>query len=126
MVYVSTTAEVSEGGVRALRDITVLDILQEVKFKGLLAPALFGFGSRDRRHLKGVLVLDGGVHTLFEPGEVLLREWAGQAEVIVEASVDGRPDAEFRLGHELKHGLSENVGGRMPHAGQTLSLWERG
>ena len=70
--------------------------------------------------MKGVLALDGGAHALFEPGEILLREWAGQAEVIVEARVDGRPDPEFSLGHELKHGLGENVGGRMPHAGQAL------
>ena len=126
MVHVSTTAEVGEGSVRALRDVAVLDVLEEVKFEGLLTPALFGFGSRDRRHLKGVLALDGGAHALFKPGEILLCEWTGQAEIIVEASVDGRPDAEFRLGHELKHGLSEHVGGRMPHASQALSLWEHG
>src|SRR5215471_5946244 len=94
MVYVSTTAEVSEVGVRALGDVVVLNVLQEVEFEGLLAPALFGFGARDRRHLKGVLALDGGVHTLFEPGEILLRERAGQAEIIIKARVDGRPDAE--------------------------------
>ncbi len=40
MVHVSTTAEVSEVGVRALRDVAVLDVLEEVEFEGLLAPAL--------------------------------------------------------------------------------------
>src|SRR5438874_9918687 len=85
MVHVSTTAEVGKIGVRALRDVAILDVLQEVEFEGLLAPALFGFAARDRRHLKGMLARDGGAHTLFEPGEILLREWAGQAEVIVEA-----------------------------------------
>jgi hypothetical protein len=75
--------------------------------------------------LKGVLALDGGAHALFEPGEILLCEWTGQAEVIVEASVDGRPDPEFSLGHEFQHGLGENVGGGMPHTGQALGLWER-
>src|SRR5262245_50879491 len=120
MVHVSTTAEVGEGSVRTLRDVTVLDVLQEVEFEGLLTPAFFGFGSRDRRHLKGVLALDGGAHTLFEPSEILLREWAGQAEVIVEARVDGRSNPEFSLGHELEHGLGKNVGGGMPHTGQTL------
>src|SRR5215475_1221388 len=77
MVHVTTTAEVREGGVRALGDIAVLNVLEEVEFERLLTPTLFGFGARDRRHLKGVLALDGGAHTLFEPGEILLRERAG-------------------------------------------------
>jgi hypothetical protein len=126
MVYVSTTAEISKVGVRALRDVTVFDVLQEVEFEGLLPPALCGFGTRNRRHVKGVLALDGSTHALFKPGEILLCEWAGQAKVIVEASVNGRPNAEFSLGHELKHGFGKYVGGRMPHAGQALSLGEQG
>src|SRR6266567_8678294 len=122
MVHVSTTAEVSEVSVRALGDVAVLDVLEEIEFEGLLTPTLFGYGTRNRRHLKGVLAFDGGAHALFEPGEILLREWAGQAEIIVEARVDGRPDPEFSLGHKLKHGLGEHVGGGMPHAGQALGL----
>src|SRR5438445_2921011 len=122
MVHVSAAAEVSEVSVRALRDVTVLNVLEEVEFERLHMPTLFGFGTRNRRHLKGVLAFDGGAHALFEPGEILLREWAGQAEIIIEARVDGRPDPEFSLGHELKHGLGEHVGSRMPHAGQALGL----
>src|SRR5262245_54290976 len=95
VVHVPTSAEVREVGVRALRDVAVLDVLQEVEFEGLPPPALFGFGTRNCRHLKGVLALDGGAHALFEPGEILLREWAGQAEVIVEARVNRRPDAKL-------------------------------
>ena len=38
VVHVPTTAEVSEGGVRALGDVAVLDVLEEVEFEGLLAP----------------------------------------------------------------------------------------
>src|SRR5262245_39635159 len=49
MVHVSATAEISEGGVRALGDIAILNVLEEVKFERLLTPTLFGFGSRDRR-----------------------------------------------------------------------------
>src|SRR5215510_9297182 len=70
LVHVSTTAEISEVGVRALGDVAVLNVLKEVEFEGLLTPAFFGFGSRDCRHLKGVLALDGGAHALFEPGEI--------------------------------------------------------
>ena len=36
MVHVSTTAEIGEVSVRALRDVAVLDVLQEVKFEGCL------------------------------------------------------------------------------------------
>src|SRR5262249_28419399 len=111
MVHVSTTTEVSEVSVRALGDVAVLDVLEEVEFERLPTPALFGFGTRNRRHVKGVLALDRGAHALFEPGEILLRERAGQAEVIVEARIDGWPDPELSLGHELEHGLGKNVGG---------------
>src|SRR4029453_17226897 len=71
MVHVSTTTEVSEGRVRALGEVAVLDVLEEVEFERLLTPAFFGFGTRNRRHVKGVLAFDGGTHTLFEPGEIL-------------------------------------------------------
>ncbi len=47
---------------------------------------------------------------------------AGQAEVVVEAGVDGRPDAQFGFGHELDHRLGEDVGGRVAHARQALGL----
>jgi hypothetical protein len=125
MVHVSTTTEISEGSVRALRDVAVLDVLQEVEFEGLLAPTLFSFSTRDCRHLKGVLTLDGGAHALLKPGEILLCQWAGQAEVIVKARVDGRPNAKLSLGHELKHSFGEHMGGRMPHARQPLGLGEQ-
>src|SRR5262249_18042657 len=90
MVHLPATAEVREVSMRALGDVAVLDVLEEVEFERLLTPALFGFGTRNRCHLKGVLAFDGGTHTLFEPGEILLHERAGQAEVIVEARIDGR------------------------------------
>ena len=90
-----------------------------------MAPTVFGFGARNRRHLEGVLACDGGAHARLEPGEVVLRERAGQAEVIVEAGLDGRPNPKLGLGHELEHRLGQNVSGRMAHTGQALLLRER-
>ena len=55
MVHMSTTAEVGEFGVRALRDVTVLDVLQKVEFEGLLTPTLFSWSTRDRCHFQAVI-----------------------------------------------------------------------
>src|SRR5713226_4566358 len=52
VVHVPTTAEVREGGMRTLGDVAVLDVLEEVELEGLGAPAVFGFGTRNRRHLE--------------------------------------------------------------------------
>src|SRR5262249_27530642 len=124
IIHVPTAAEVREGSVRALGDVAVLDVLQQIELEGLVMPALFGFATRNRRHLKGMVARDGRAHTVLEPGEILLRQRAGQAEVIVEASLDGWPNTELRLGHELEHGLGEDVSRRMTHAGQTLLFRE--
>src|SRR5262249_3774833 len=88
MIHMPTAAQVREGSVRALGDVVVLDVLQQIELEGLVMPALFGFGTRNGRHLKGMVARDGRAHTLLEPGEILLRQRAGQAEVIVEASLD--------------------------------------
>jgi hypothetical protein len=45
-----------------------------------------------------------------------------QAEVVVEARIDRRPNAELGLGHEVEHSLGEDVGRRMTHAGKALFL----
>jgi len=49
---------------------------------------------------------------------------SGQAEVVVKAGIDRRPDTELGIGHELEHGLGEDVGRRMTHAGQAFLLRE--
>src|SRR5437762_672146 len=51
-IHVPTAAEVRKGGVCALGDVAILDVLEEVELEGLVVPALCGFGTRNRRHLE--------------------------------------------------------------------------
>jgi len=60
-------------------------------------------GRDDLRHL----VLDGG--------EVLGRERARHLDVVVEAVLDRRPDAEVRVGEQLLDGGGHHVRSRVTH-----------
>ena len=57
---------------------------------------------------------DDLLHLLLERGEVLGGEGPLGVEVVVEAVLDRRADAEPRAGEQLLHGLGEHVGGRVP------------
>ena len=57
--------------------------------------------------------LDDGDHSLLEVREVLGRERNLDAEVVVEAVLDGRADAELGLGEGVLHCLRQHVRGRM-------------
>ena len=48
-------------------------------------------------------------------GQVVGRQRAGQLEVVVEAVVDDRPDAELRAGEQVEHRLGQDVRGRVAH-----------
>ena len=52
--------------------------------------------------------------------EVRGRQRARQVEVVVEAVLDGRTDAELRLGEELEDGRSHHVRGAVPHGRQAV------
>ena len=57
---------------------------------------------------------DDLLHLLLERLQVLGREGPLGVEVVVEAVLDRRPDAEPGAGEELLHGLGEHVRGRVP------------
>ena len=60
-------------------------------------------GSDRRRHPR----LDGG--------KVVRGQRSRQLEVVVEAALDGRPDAELRAGEQVHHGLGHDVRRRVAH-----------
>ena len=58
---------------------------------------------------------DAGRHPRLDRREVFGRQRAGQVEVVVEAVVDGRADAQLRAREELEHGLGHDVRGGVAH-----------
>ena len=54
-------------------------------------------------------------HPRLDRGEVVGLERPVELEVVVEAVLDGRPDAELGPGEEVEDGLGHDVGGRVAH-----------
>ena len=58
---------------------------------------------------------DGRAHPLLDRGQVLGDERARQVEVVVEAVLDRRADAQLRAGEQVEHRLGHDVRGRVAH-----------
>ena len=52
-------------------------------------------------------------HLLLDLFQIFRRERRGAVEIVIKAVLDGRPDAELRLGKQFEHGRSQQVRGRM-------------
>ena len=111
-VDVRTAAEVDEVAVLVCRDrrrrlaplarcaAQVVDDLDLVGLAGSLeegAPS-----SAPTRSLEGVVGGDGGGHARLDGAEVLRGQGPRQLEVVVEAALDGRTDAEARARKEVQ------------------------
>jgi hypothetical protein len=123
---VPAAAEILEGPVTVEADGRSLGLVEVVDNLDLewLAPRLqLGDGIGARQVLR---MLEGKVgsllllHLRLDLLEVGRRERAGQVEVVVEAVLDGRTDAELRRGEQFQNGRGHHVGGRMPHGGQVV------
>ena len=60
-------------------------------------------------------LLDDLAHALLDPVQVLGPERLGDVEVVVEAVLDRRPDAQPRLREQVLDGLGQHMRGRVPH-----------
>ena len=68
-------------------------------------------------------LLDDLLHALFQRLQIVGREWLRNVEVVVEAVVDGRTDAQLGAGKLGLHGLGEHVGaGVADHGAAELSV----
>ena len=74
---------------------------------------------------EGLALGDDRRHPLLEPLEVLRGERGLDAEVVVEAVRDRRPDAEPRVGEQLLHRLGEHVRARVPQHREALGRVDR-
>src|SRR4029453_14446361 len=64
---------------------------------------------------EALALLDELAHALLDPVQVLGPERLGDVEVVIEAVLDRRPDAQPGPGEQVLDGLGEHVGGRVPH-----------
>ena len=74
----------------------------------VLLKTLFLFGVDA---LVGEMALLNLPHPGFDLFEILGRERGGAVEIVIEAVLDRRADAQLRLGIQLQHGRGEQVGG---------------
>ena len=91
---------------------------------GCLSPAGYRFRPRNFGHLEQVAFTDRLAHALFEPGQIFLGERPGQTEVVVKPGVDGRPNSQLGVRHQVQHGLGEHMRRRVTHARQAFLLWK--
>nr|BFE69548.1 hypothetical protein GCM10020092_028490 [Actinoplanes digitatis] len=74
---------------------------------------------------EGLSGLDDLLHPLLELRQILGHERLGDVEVVVEAVLDRRPDAELRLREDVLHGLGEHVRGRVAQHVEPVGRVER-
>ena len=74
----------------------------------------------DHAAREGLALLDDLLHLLVDAAEVLGGERGLDVEVVVEAVVDRRADAELGVGVELLHRLRHHVGRRVPQDRQPV------
>jgi hypothetical protein len=109
------------GGVEAL----ALDV-DQFEFERLVGQ--FGLGLvqvAEAAPAEPLAGLDDLLHPLLELREVIGLERLRDVEVVVEAALDRRTDAELRLGERVLHGLGQHVGGRVPQHHEPVGLVER-
>ena len=112
------TTEVGEVALGVGRDLAVLELGDELALEGL------ALGAELLEHLSlghvathdGLLLAGQLHHLLLDLGEVGLLDVLaiGRHDVVVEAVLDGRTDAELDAGIELLQRLGEQVGRRVP------------
>ncbi len=113
--------EVVVDGQRAVADLDGLlvagpaPLVDDLELVGLVLQLGAGLVVGDDPPGEALALLDDLAHALLDPLQVLGVERLGDVEVVVEAVLDRRPDAQLRLREQVLDGLGEHVGGRVPH-----------
>ena len=102
------------GVVRTTLEADQLQLVRLVRQLGL------GLGVGDLAAGEVLPGADDLLHLLLDGGEVFRGERPLGIEVVVEAVLDRRADAEPRAGEQLLHGLGQHVGGGVPDHGAAV------
>ncbi len=124
-LHVRPPAEVDEVAVPVQAHLLVLDLVDELQLVRLLreqlARLLPGHLLVHERHVGG----HPRAHLLLDDRQVVRGQGPRQGEIVVEAGIDGRADAQLGVREHLQHGLGHDVGGGVPQPLQPLFFGHR-
>ena len=116
-VHVRPGTQVLELPVPVRGDLLVFgDLLDDLHLQRLRGVHALGLVPRVLVVLERVVLLDHPPHTLLDAGQVLLGERLFHHEVIVEAFVRRRPDAQLGLREHLRDHVGHDVRGRVANS----------
>ena len=110
------------GGGRVEVGLLVLD---QLDLEGLVGLFLQGLLLAHGAAAEGLGGLDDALHALLDVLEVVGGEGLIDLEIVVEAVLDHRADAELGVGADLLHGLGHDVRGGVAHDRQAVLAVER-
>ena len=105
------------GSFRIEVGLLVLDKLELVRLIGLFGE---GFLLGHHAAAEGLGGLDDALHALFDLFEILRSERGVHIEIVVEAVLDDRSDAEFGVRTDFLYGLGHDVGRGVAHDGHAV------
>jgi hypothetical protein len=121
--HVRAAAQVDEVAVAVGRDHLALgQVGDALELERVVAEHLARLVARHLAPLEGELLLRDAAHLGLERREVLGRERLRDLEVVVEAVVDGRAEADLRVGAQAAHGRGERVRARVAQHGERLGV----
>ena len=109
-----------EFGSPHLHDLRAAFTADESQLEWLAGELVLGLGFGHHATVESLARLDDLLHALLESLQIIRGEGGGHREVVVEAVLDRRPDAELRVREGVLDRLGEDVGGRMTQHGEPL------
>ena len=121
--HMGTTAQVHERPVGVNRnDFVLAQVVDALELERVLLEALLGLRARDFFPDEGVIRLHHLHHLFFNRLQVLRREGASHVEVVVEAVLDRRAEADLGLRKDLPHRRGEHVRRRVTQHVERLRM----
>ena len=107
-------------GAADLHDVSPALAADQAQLEGLVRELVDGIALGHHTSGEPLPGLQDHDHALLEVGEIVRGEGGLDAEVVVEAVLDGRPDAELRVREGVLHGLRQHVRGGVPQHREAL------
>ena len=120
---VGPPAKVQEGAVPVDGDDFVRgELLEALELEGVVGEEVSGLVPGHDPALEGMIGAGDFVHALLDGLQLLGREGLRDLEIVVEAVVDGRSEADSGTRHQLADGGGENMRGRVAQDAERLRI----
>ncbi len=114
--HMRARAEVSEAPVSIDADLGICGkVVDVLRLQALILEGIFRLCVRDDLAHEWLIACDDLRHLLFDGREVIGGEGSGQGEVVEEAVLGLRTEADLRTGDELLHSLCHHMSSRVAH-----------